>query len=78
MSATESYAHKLLTGRRQQFNTLRQYGGLSGFPSREESPHDAFGTGHASTSVSAALGMAAARDLQGQATTSSPSSAMAR
>ena len=60
----QSYAHKLLTGRRESFHTLRQYGGLSGFPVREESPHDAFGTGHASTSVSAALGMAAARDLK--------------
>jgi 1-deoxy-D-xylulose-5-phosphate synthase len=62
----QSYAHKLLTGRRTRFNTLRQYGGLSGFPVREESPHDAFGAGHASTSISAALGMAAARDLTGQ------------
>jgi 1-deoxy-D-xylulose-5-phosphate synthase len=59
----QSYAHKLLTGRRKRFHTLRQYGGLSGFPSREESVHDSFGTGHASTSVSAALGMATARDL---------------
>ncbi len=62
----QSYAHKLLTGRRARFHTLRQYGGLSGFPVREESPHDAFGAGHASTSISAALGMAAARDLTGQ------------
>ena len=45
---------------------LRQYGGLSGFPKREESPHDAFGTGHASTALSAALGMARARDLKGE------------
>jgi 1-deoxy-D-xylulose-5-phosphate synthase len=45
----QSYAHKLLTGRRDKFTSLRQYGGLSGFPVREESPHDAFGTGHAST-----------------------------
>jgi len=59
----QSYTHKLLTGRRQQFSTLRQYKGLSGFTSREESEHDPFGTGHASTSVSAALGMATARDL---------------
>ncbi len=59
----QAYAHKLLTGRRERFHTLRQYGGLSGFPSREESVHDSFGTGHASTSVSAALGMATARDL---------------
>ncbi len=61
----QSYAHKLLTGRREQFKTLRQYGGISGFPDRGESLHDAFGTGHASTSVSAALGMAVARDLAG-------------
>ncbi len=54
----QSYAHKLLTGRRERFQTLRQYGGISGFPRREESPHDSFGTGHASTSISAALGMA--------------------
>ncbi len=59
----QSYTHKLLTGRGQQFATLRQYGGLSGFTSRDESQHDPFGTGHASTSVSAALGMATARDL---------------
>ena len=62
----QAYAHKLLTGRREFFHTLRQYGGLSGFPVREESPHDAFGTGHASTSISAALGMAAARDLKNE------------
>ena len=62
----QCYVHKLLTGRRQGFATIRQYGGLSGFPARDESEHDAFGTGHASTSVSAALGMAAARDLSGQ------------
>ncbi len=61
----QSYTHKLLTGRRERFRTLRQMDGLSGFPVREESPHDAFGSGHASTSVSAALGMAAARDLKG-------------
>jgi 1-deoxy-D-xylulose-5-phosphate synthase len=54
----QSYAHKLLTGRRERFETLRQYGGISGFPRREESLHDSFGTGHASTSISAALGMA--------------------
>ncbi|MCL2679354.1 MAG: 1-deoxy-D-xylulose-5-phosphate synthase, partial [Dehalococcoidia bacterium] len=59
----QSYAHKLLTGRRRHFHTLRQYGGISGFPAREESPHDTFGTGHASTSISAALGIATARDL---------------
>jgi len=61
----QSYVHKLLTGRRQHFASLRQYGGLSGFTSPDESPHDPFGTGHASTSVSAALGMAIARDLCG-------------
>ncbi|MCJ7606038.1 MAG: thiamine pyrophosphate-dependent enzyme, partial [Dehalococcoidales bacterium] len=61
----QSYVHKLLTGRREGFRTLRQYGGLSGFTTREESDHDPFGTGHASTSVSAALGMAVARDLTG-------------
>jgi len=62
----QSYAHKLLTGRRERFDTLRQYRGLSGFPDRSESPHDAFGTGHASTSISAALGIAIARDLAGE------------
>ncbi len=61
----QSYVHKLLTGRRQRFDTLRQYGGLSGFTCRSESEHDPFGAGHASTSVSAALGMAIARDLSG-------------
>ncbi|MGD0779705.1 MAG: 1-deoxy-D-xylulose-5-phosphate synthase [Dehalococcoidales bacterium] len=62
----QSYGHKLLTGRKSQFNTLRQYGGLSGYTTREESPHDPFGAGHASTSISAALGMATARDLAGE------------
>ena len=52
----QSYVHKLLTGRRQQFGTLRQQGGISGFTNRAESQHDPFGAGHASTSVSAALG----------------------
>jgi len=61
----QSYVHKLLTGRRRRFNSLRQYGGLSGFTSRSESEHDPFGAGHASTSISAALGMAIARDLAG-------------
>ena len=61
----QSYVHKLLTGRRQRFDSLRQYGGLSGFTSRDESEHDPFGAGHASTSVSAALGMVTARDLAG-------------
>ena len=59
----QSYVHKLLTGRRQQFASLRQFGGLSGFTCRSESEHDPFGAGHASTSISAALGMAIARDL---------------
>ncbi len=61
----QSYIHKLLTGRRKGFASLRQYGGLSGFTSRSESEHDPFGTGHASTSVSAALGITVARDLSG-------------
>lgn len=59
----QSYAHKLLTGRRDRFDTLRQHGGISGFPKRSESEHDAFGTGHASTAISAALGHAVARDI---------------
>ena len=62
----QSYTHKLLTNRREKFHTLRQYGGISGFPRPDESEHDAFGTGHASTSISAGLGMAAARDLDGE------------
>lgn len=62
----QTYAHKLLTGRRVQFPTLRQLGGICGFPRREESPYDAFGTGHSSTSISAALGMAHARCLRGE------------
>jgi len=61
----QSYVHKLLTGRRQRFSSLRQFGGLSGFTCRSESEHDPFGAGHASTSISAALGMAVARDLAG-------------
>lgn len=60
----QSYVHKILTGRKDLMSTLRQYGGLSGFPKSEESIHDAFNTGHSSTSISAALGMAIARDLQ--------------
>jgi 1-deoxy-D-xylulose-5-phosphate synthase len=62
----QSYAHKLVTGRREAFDSIRQYGGISGFPRREESPHDAFNTGHSSTSISAALGMACARDFHGE------------
>jgi 1-deoxy-D-xylulose-5-phosphate synthase len=61
----QSYTHKLLTGRREGFATLREYGGMSGFPKTEESAADAFNTGHSSTSVSAALGLAVARDLAG-------------
>jgi 1-deoxy-D-xylulose-5-phosphate synthase len=62
----QSYVHKLLTGRRDRFHTLRQGGGISGFAMRSESMYDHFGAGHASTSVSAALGMAKARDLAGE------------
>jgi len=62
----QAYPHKLLTGRLDRFNTIRQLGGLSGFLTREESEHDAFGAGHASTSISAAFGMAVARDLKGE------------
>lgn len=62
----QAYAHKILTGRRDQFPTIRQYGGLSGFLRRDESEYDTFGAGHASTSISAALGMAIARDRQGE------------
>ena len=59
----QSYTHKLFTGRYEYFPTLRSYGGISGFPRMDESPADAFGTGHASTSISAGLGIAQARDL---------------
>jgi 1-deoxy-D-xylulose-5-phosphate synthase len=59
----QAYAHKLLTGRQERFHTLRQYGGISGFPKRSESPYDSFDTGHSSTSVSGALGMACGRCL---------------
>jgi 1-deoxy-D-xylulose-5-phosphate synthase len=62
----QTYAHKLLTGRRRRFETLRQFEGLSGFPKREESPHDCFDTGHSSTSISSGLGMAVARSLKGE------------
>ncbi|MFY9663327.1 MAG: 1-deoxy-D-xylulose-5-phosphate synthase N-terminal domain-containing protein, partial [Candidatus Cybelea sp.] len=61
----QTYVHKILTGRRDRFATLRKGGGLSGFAMRSESPYDAFGAGHASTGVAAALGMALARDLSG-------------
>lgn len=62
----QAYAHKILTGRREIFKKLRQKDGITGFPCRKESPYDTFGVGHASTSISAALGMAAARDLMGR------------
>jgi 1-deoxy-D-xylulose-5-phosphate synthase len=61
----QAYAHKILTGRRDLFPTIRTYGGISGFPRMDESPYDAFGTGHSSTSISAALGMATASKLMG-------------
>ena len=61
----QAYAHKLLTGRAARFHTLRQLDGISGFPKRAESPHDCFDVGHSGTSISAALGMAAARDAAG-------------
>ena len=62
----QAYAHKLLTGRRERFGTLRQAGGLSGFPRRCESEHDAFDTGHGSTAIAAGVGMAKGRDLAGE------------
>ncbi len=62
----QSYTHKLLTGRRDGFETLRKYGGMSGFPKRKESDCDAFDTGHSSTSISAGLGLVKARDLNGE------------
>jgi 1-deoxy-D-xylulose-5-phosphate synthase len=62
----QSYSHKLLTGRRGKFQTIRKDGGISGFPKREESEHDAFGTGHSSTSISAALGIIEGRDRRGE------------
>ena len=62
----QAYGHKILTGRRDRFPTIRQYGGLSGFPSREESPYDTFNVAHAGTAISGALGMAVARDLKGE------------
>ena len=62
----QSYTHKLLTGRREGFESLRKYGGMSGFPKRKESDCDSFDTGHSSTSISAGLGLVKARDLQGE------------
>ncbi|MDZ7859905.1 MAG: 1-deoxy-D-xylulose-5-phosphate synthase [Candidatus Krumholzibacteriota bacterium] len=61
----QTYAHKIVTGRREEFKTLREYNGISGFPNIFESEHDAFGVGHAGTAISAALGFAAARDIRG-------------
>lgn len=61
----QAYVHKILTGRMSRFSTLRQFGGMSGFPKRSESKYDAFDTGHSSTSISVALGMARARDIKG-------------
>ncbi|MBQ3509419.1 MAG: 1-deoxy-D-xylulose-5-phosphate synthase [Peptococcaceae bacterium] len=62
----QAYVHKILTGRYEQFHTVRTHGGLSGFPKRSESVHDVFGAGHSSTSISAAVGLAKARDLRGE------------
>ena len=62
----QAYPHKILTGRRDRIRTLRQPGGLSGFTKRSESEYDPFGAAHSSTSISAALGMAVARDLEGK------------
>lgn len=62
----QSYTHKLLTGRKDGFETLRQFGGMSGFPKTEEHPSDSFNTGHSSTSISAGLGLAAAREISGE------------
>jgi 1-deoxy-D-xylulose-5-phosphate synthase len=62
----QTYAHKILTGRRERMSTLRQYGGVAGFPRRIESEYDTFGTAHSSTSISAALGMAVAARMKGE------------
>ena len=62
----QSYTHKILSGRMAEFDELRQYGGLSGFPKRKESPYDSFDTGHSSTSISAGLGIALGRDIRGE------------
>ncbi|MBP8202170.1 MAG: 1-deoxy-D-xylulose-5-phosphate synthase, partial [Nitrospira sp.] len=65
-TSNQAYTHKLLTGRREQFHTLRQYGGLSGFCKREESVYDTFNAGHAGTGVSAAFGMVEAREQRNE------------
>ena len=65
----QSYTHKLLTGRKEGFESLRQFHGMSGFPKRKESPYDAFDTGHSSTSISAGLGLVKARDIRGEKNT---------
>ncbi|NLN49410.1 MAG: 1-deoxy-D-xylulose-5-phosphate synthase, partial [Clostridiales bacterium] len=62
----QCYTHKILTGRKESFKSIRTYKGISGFPKRSESEHDIFETGHSSTSISAALGLAKARDLEGE------------
>ncbi len=62
----QAYVHKIITGRREAFRTIRQYGGISGFLKRDESPHDIFGAGHAGTALSAAMGIAIARDMKGE------------
>ncbi len=62
----QAYVHKIVTGRREAFKTIRQYGGISGFLKRDESPHDIFGAGHAGTALSAAMGIAIARDMKGE------------
>src|SRR3954470_7491061 len=62
----QTYPHKILTGRRERMHTLRQLGGISGFPKRDESEYDTFGTAHSSTSISAVLGMAVAAKLKGE------------
>ena len=62
----QAYGHKVLTGRRDLLPTVRQYGGISGFPVRDESPYDTFNVAHAGTAISGALGMAVARDLKGE------------
>ena len=62
----QTYVHKILTGRKEQLKTLRQLGGIAGFPKTSESESDCFNTGHSSTSISAALGMARARDIKGE------------